>query len=80
MNTATIRHIILSLATLLASITATAQSFTLTGRVVDEENNPVELATVSCLEQGKVAATNLKGEFSMQLASRDRPRGRRSST
>ncbi len=71
MNTATIRHIILSLATLLASITATAQSFTLTGRVVDEENNPVELATVSCLEQGKVAATNLKGEFSMQLASRD---------
>ncbi len=53
------------------SITAAAQNFTLTGRVVDEENNPIELATVSCLEQGKVAATNLKGEFTMTLASAD---------
>ncbi len=56
---------------MLMSITAAAQNFTLTGRVVDEENNPIELATVSCLEQGKVAATNLKGEFTMTLASAD---------
>ncbi len=56
---------------MLMSITAAAQNFTLTGRVVDEENNPIELATVSCLEQGKVAATNLKGEFTITLASAD---------
>lgn len=61
----------LTVVTLLASITAMAQSFTLTGRMVDEGNNPIELATVSCLEQGKVTATNLKGEFTMTLASKD---------
>ena len=65
------RYFILTIAAFLAGITATAQSFTLTGRVVDEANNPIELATVSCLEQGKVTATNLKGEFTLTLASRD---------
>jgi len=48
-----------------------AQHFTLQGRVTDNEMNPVELATVSVLSQGKVAMTNLKGEFSMQLRSED---------
>jgi hypothetical protein len=71
MGTAKNRSIILIIATLLSCLTATAQSFTLTGRVVDEENNPIELATVSCLEQGKVTATNLKGEFKLTLASKD---------
>lgn len=71
METAKNRSIILIIATLLSCLTATAQSFTLTGRVVDEENNPIELATVSCLEQGKVTATNLKGEFKLTLASKD---------
>ncbi len=65
------RHFILTIAALLAGVTAAAQSFTLTGRVVDEANSPIELATVSCLEQGKVTATNLKGEFTLTLASRD---------
>ncbi len=65
------RYFILTVVAMLMSITAAAQNFTLTGRVVDEENNPIELATVSCLEQGKVAATNLKGEFTMTLASAD---------
>lgn len=46
-------------------------SFTLSGKVVDEENSPIELASVSCLEQGKVAMTNLKGEFSLTLRSSD---------
>ena len=71
MGTAKNRSIILIIATLLSCLTATAQSFTLTGRVVDEENNPIELATVSCLEQGKVTATNLKGEFKLTLTSKD---------
>lgn len=48
-----------------------AQSFTLQGKVTDEDMNPVELATVAVLSQGKVTFTNLKGEYSMQLASAD---------
>lgn len=72
MKTTTAKHIIAVLTLMLVgTLTASAQSFTLTGRVVDEEQNPIELATVSCLEQGKVAMTNLKGEFSITLASAD---------
>ena len=48
-----------------------AQEFTLQGRVTDDDNNPVELATVSVVSQGKVAFTSLKGEFSMHLHSTD---------
>ena len=48
-----------------------AQSFTLKGKVLDDEGNPVEWATVSCLKQGKVTMTNLKGEYSMTLQSAD---------
>lgn len=53
------------------AVTAAAQQCIITGKVVDEEHNPIELATVSCLEQGKVTATNLKGEFSITLKSAD---------
>lgn len=54
-----------------AAIQAVAQSFTLRGRVTDQDMNPVELATVSVAKQGKIAFTSLKGEFSMQLMSAD---------
>lgn len=68
----TLRHIILSLFALLALCRqAVAQDFTLTGRVVDEDNNPIELATVACLAQGRVTMTDLKGEFSLGLSSAD---------
>ena len=50
-------------------MTLFAQSFTLQGRVTDQENNPVELASV--VSQGKLTMTNLNGEFSMQLQSAD---------
>ena len=46
-----------------------AQSFTLQGRVTDQENNPVELASV--VSQGKLVMTNLNGEYSIQLQSAD---------
>lgn len=63
---------VITLIILMASCTQTlADNFTLTGKVVDEEHNPIELATVSCIEQGKVTATNLKGEFSITLSSAD---------
>ena len=32
-------------------LSLSAQTFTLTGRVIDEENNPIELANVSCAKQ-----------------------------
>ena len=56
---------------LLTTLGVQAQSFTLQGKVTDQDNNPVELATVSVWKQGKVAMTNLKGEFSMTLQSAD---------
>lgn len=48
-----------------------AQTFTLQGRVTDSEMNPIELATVAVVQQGKMTMTNLKGEFSMKLQSSD---------
>ena len=56
---------------LLTSMIALADGFTLKGKVVDEEENALELVTVSCLAQGKVTMTNLKGEFSIDLQSAD---------
>ena len=50
---------------------AQGQSFTLQGRVVDESGSPVEFASVSCLKQGKMTMTSLKGEYSLQLHSAD---------
>lgn len=71
MKTISIKYIIALAAALLAISAVSAQSFSLTGKVVDEENNPIELATVSCLSQGKVTMTDLKGEFSINLKSAD---------
>jgi hypothetical protein len=56
---------------LVTSISAMAQSFTLKGKVSDSDGNALELATVSCLGQGKITMTNLKGEFSLSLHSAD---------
>ena len=62
---------ILSMLFLLSVLTAAAQQFTLSGKVSDEEGNAIELATISCLDQGAVTMANLKGEFSMKLHSAD---------
>ena len=51
--------------------TVGAQTFTLTGKVVDEENSAIELASVSCAQQGKMVMTDLKGEFTITLKSQD---------
>ena len=64
------RILILSLF-IAASLSTLAQTFTLKGRVIDENNNPVELASVSCLSQGKATMTSLKGEYKMILRSAD---------
>ena len=56
---------------MLVTVTASAQTFTLHGRVTDENNDPIEFASVSCLKQVKMTMTSLKGEYSMQLHSAD---------
>ena len=56
---------------LLSSQQLLAQSFTLEGRVTDENQAPIEFATVSCSDQGKMVMTNLDGKFSLQLSSAD---------
>mgnify|MGYP004565107023 FL=1 len=66
-----IKTIIFLIICLLVTVTASAQTFTLQGRVTDENNDPIEFASVSCLKQGKMTMTSLKGEYSMQLHSAD---------
>lgn len=62
---------ILQIICLCAFISAQAQTFTLSGRVIDENNDPVEFASVSCPKQGKMTMTSLKGDYSLQLQSAD---------
>ena len=62
---------ILQIICLCAFVSAQAQTFTLSGRVIDENNDPVEFASVSCSKQGKMTMTSLKGDYSLQLQSAD---------
>jgi len=61
----------LTILLLVCAIIANAQQFTLQGKVTDDKQNPIELATVAVVQQGKVTMTNLKGEFSLSLHSAD---------
>ena len=54
---------------LIATIKMMAQEFTLHGKVVDENNQPLEFAIVSVASQGKTAVTSLKGDYSLKLHS-----------
>lgn len=62
---------ILQIIFLCAFVSAQAQTFTLSGKVIDENNDPVEFASVSCPKQGKMTMTSLKGDYSLQLQSAD---------
>ena len=66
-----IRYIILLLFFGLPLCGLQAQEFTLSGRVVATNESPIELASVSCLSQGKATMTDLKGRFSLTLHSAD---------
>ena len=66
-----IKQLYITLLMLLCVISIKAQTFTLQGKVTDSNMSPVESATVSVIEQGKMTMTNLKGEFSIQLRSAD---------
>lgn len=55
-----IRQFYITVLLLLCVICVKAQTFTLQGKVTDSNMSPVELATVSVVEQGKMTMTNLK--------------------
>ena len=71
MNKAKLLNIILLFLCLLYTGNAMGQSFTLQGKVSDQDGNPIELASIMVASQGKITMSNLKGEFSMQLQSED---------
>lgn len=71
MNKAKLLNIILLFLCLLYAGNAMGQSFTLQGKVSDQDGNPIELASIMVASQGKITMSNLKGEFSMQLQSED---------
>ncbi len=48
-----------------------ADDFSLKGKVIDEDGNGLELASITCPGQGKLAMTDLKGEFNITLQSSD---------
>lgn len=56
---------------LLTTAALWAQTFTLKGRVIDEDNNPVELASVACVSQGRATVTSIRGEYQLPLLSAD---------
>ena len=56
---------------LLGVCQAVAQTFTLHGKVTDDANNPLELATISVVSQGKVAFSNLRGDYTIDLMTSD---------
>lgn len=64
-------HLFIITLFLLTANSVFGQSFTLQGKVSDKDGNPVELASIMVVEQGKMTMSNLKGEFSMQLQSAD---------
>ncbi len=68
MNTKLIHSFIIVVLLMCGQI-AWAQSFVLQGKVIDEDNTPIELASVT--SQGKMVMTNLKGEFHITLTSAD---------
>ena len=61
----------ITLALLFLSLGMKAQTFTLQGKVSDKDGHPIELASVSVLDQGKLVMTNLHGEFHIELQSED---------
>ena len=64
--------IFLALTLSLFTLAVSAQNdFMLTGKVMDDDMNPVELASVSCIAQGRATMTNMRGEFSLNLISTD---------
>ena len=61
MNKAKFLSIVLLFVCLLYAGNAMGQSFTLQGKVSDQDGNPIELASVIVASQGKITMSNRKG-------------------
>ena len=71
-NAGVLRGVMLIVLLLLLALNGRGQqTFTLKGLVTDDEGNALELATVSCVEQGKMTMTNLRGEYQLTLHTAD---------
>lgn len=65
------RRFLFLLALLATALGCVAQTFTLRGRVTDDEGNPVEFASVTCPSQGRATVTSLQGQYELKLLSAD---------
>ena len=65
------KKIIITALLCILTLSLQAQSFTLSGKVTDQEGNAIELCTIACLEQGAVTMADLKGEYKLKLHSSD---------
>lgn len=66
-----IKRILFIFVMMTVCVAAMAQTFTLSGRVTDENGDALELATVTILPQLQVTFTNLKGEYSLHANTAD---------
>ena len=64
-------RLFLFLATIFFGMGMSAQTFTLKGKVTDENQDPLELATVTVTPALNVTFTNLKGEYKMTVPTAD---------
>ncbi|MDO5761166.1 MAG: TonB-dependent receptor, partial [Bacteroidales bacterium] len=67
----TYKHQIITLISLLCSLTATAQTVIIKGKVVDEKKAPIELAQVRVEGTAAGAVCNLSGEYRFSCESTD---------
>ncbi len=65
------RRLLLLIILVVSALGCAAQSFTLRGRVTDQQGNPVEFASVTCPAQGRATVTSLQGQFQLTLLSAD---------
>lgn len=66
-----LQRVIITILALLTYSWAEAQSFSLSGKILDEDGHGLPLATVSCQEQHATTIANIKGEYSLHLKSAD---------
>ncbi len=65
------RFILFVTLSLCMTLQVMGQSFTLQGKVINQDNSPVGFASVSVAQQGKMTLTSPKGEYRLQLHSAD---------
>lgn len=65
------RRLYIFILLLLSISNALAQTFKLKGKVLDENGAPIELASITCISQGKATMADLKGQYELTLSIAD---------